>query len=71
MIELGKVVELVLPTFSDAHRRVRYAACQCVGQLCTDLEEVIQEQYGGQLFLVLITTLEAPEPRYVYPLFLL
>jgi len=28
--ELGKVVELVLPLFRDAHPRVRYAACQCV-----------------------------------------
>jgi hypothetical protein len=36
--ELGKVVDLVTPMFRDTHPRVRYAACQCVGQLCTDLE---------------------------------
>ncbi|KAF7978256.1 hypothetical protein HWV62_1080 [Athelia sp. TMB] len=54
--ELGKVVELVVPMFSDAHPRVR-------GQLCTDLEEVIQEQYSNELFSVLIPTLEVPEPR--------
>ncbi|KIJ63543.1 hypothetical protein HYDPIDRAFT_92367 [Hydnomerulius pinastri MD-312] len=62
-IELGKVVELVTPMFKDAHPRVRYAACQCLGQLCTDLEEVIQERYHQQLFAALIPTLEAPEPR--------
>ncbi|KII95405.1 hypothetical protein PLICRDRAFT_86789 [Plicaturopsis crispa FD-325 SS-3] len=61
--ELGKVVELVTPAFADPHPRVRHAACQCLGQLCTDLEEVIQEQYHQQLFAVLIPTLEAPEPR--------
>ncbi|KAK7458738.1 importin subunit beta-3 [Stygiomarasmius scandens] len=61
--ELGKIVELVVPMFRDTHPRVRYAACQCVGQLCTDLEEVIQEQYHQQLFSVLIPTLEDPEPR--------
>ncbi|KAJ7108609.1 armadillo-type protein [Mycena epipterygia] len=61
--ELGKVVELVTPMFSDLHPRVRYAACQCVGQLCTDLEEVIQERYHQQLFAVLIPTLEDREPR--------
>ncbi|KAK7023689.1 importin subunit beta-3 [Paramarasmius palmivorus] len=61
--ELGKVVELVIPLFRDSHPRVRYAACQCVGQLCTDLEEVIQEQYHQQLFSALIPTLEDPEPR--------
>ncbi|KAJ7666061.1 armadillo-type protein [Mycena polygramma] len=61
--ELGKVVELVTPMFHDLHPRVRYAACQCVGQLCTDLEEIIQEKYHQQLFAVLIPTLEDPEPR--------
>ncbi|KAF9236016.1 armadillo-type protein [Melanogaster broomeanus] len=62
-LELGKVVELVTPMFKDTHPRVRYAACQCLGQLCTDLEEVIQDRYHHQLFAVLIPTLEAPEPR--------
>ena len=33
------------------------------GQLCTDLEEVIQAKYHAQIFNVLIPTLEAPEPR--------
>ncbi|KAG6909546.1 hypothetical protein DXG01_016939 [Tephrocybe rancida] len=61
--QLGKVVDLVTPMFRDSHPRVRYAACQCVGQLCTDLEEVIQEKYHAQLFAVLIPTLEDPEPR--------
>ncbi|KAF9218740.1 ARM repeat-containing protein [Gyrodon lividus] len=62
-LELGKVVELVTPMFKDVHPRVRYAACQCLGQLCTDLEEVIQDRYHQQLFAALIPTLEAPEPR--------
>jgi hypothetical protein len=34
------------------------------GQLCTDLEEVIQAQYHQQIFAALIPTLEVPEPRY-------
>jgi hypothetical protein len=62
-LELGKVVDLVTPMFKDTHPRVRYAACQCLGQLCTDLEEVIQDRYHRQLFAALIPTLEAPEPR--------
>ncbi|EIN06364.1 ARM repeat-containing protein [Punctularia strigosozonata HHB-11173 SS5] len=61
--EVGKVVALVTPMFGDDHPRVRYAACQCVGQLCTDLEEIIQDKYHEQLFGVLIPTLEAPESR--------
>ncbi|KAI0821251.1 ARM repeat-containing protein [Irpex lacteus] len=61
--ELGKVVELVTPMFGDPHPRVRYAACQCIGQLCTDLEEVIQAEYHQQLLNALIHSLEAEEPR--------
>jgi importin-5 len=79
--ESGKVVGLVLPLFSDAHPRVRWAACQCMwvhsafyddpllrfrlfsGQLCTDLEELIEEEYYDQIIKVLIPALEAPEPR--------
>ncbi|KAI0919362.1 hypothetical protein AcV7_006120 [Taiwanofungus camphoratus] len=61
--ELGKVVDLVTPMFADPHPRVRYAACHCIGQLCTDLEEVIQAQYHQQIFSALIPTLEAPEAR--------
>ncbi|KAI0077247.1 ARM repeat-containing protein [Panus rudis PR-1116 ss-1] len=61
--ELGKVVDLVTPMFSDPHPRVRFAACQCIGQLCTDLEGIIQEEYHQQLLTALIHTLEAPEPR--------
>ncbi|TFK20034.1 ARM repeat-containing protein [Coprinopsis marcescibilis] len=61
--ELGKIVELVVPMFQDSHPRVRFAACQCVGQLCTDLEEILQEKYNQQLFPMLVQALEDPEPR--------
>ncbi|KAG8795726.1 hypothetical protein FRC12_010570 [Ceratobasidium sp. 428] len=37
-LEVDKVVELVVPMFSDSHPRVRFAACQCIGQLCTDMQ---------------------------------
>ncbi|KAI8978352.1 ARM repeat-containing protein [Trametes punicea] len=61
--ELGKIIDLVTPMFKDPHPRVRYAACQCIGQLCTDLEEVVQERYHEQIFSALIPALEAPEAR--------
>ncbi|KAF9554626.1 ARM repeat-containing protein [Agrocybe pediades] len=54
--ELEKIIELVTPMFSDAHPRVRYAACQCI---C----DIIQRQFHQQLFAVLIPALEDPEPR--------
>ncbi|GBE80930.1 Importin subunit beta-3 [Sparassis crispa] len=61
--ELDKLVDLVTPMFADQHPRVRFAACQCIGQLCTDLEAVIQERFHQQIFGALIPTLEAPEAR--------
>lgn len=36
------------------------------GQLCTDLEEVIQERHHQEIFAVLIPTLETPVSRYVF-----
>ncbi|PPQ86212.1 hypothetical protein CVT25_006892 [Psilocybe cyanescens] len=63
--ELEKIVELVTPMFGDSHPRVR-------GQLCTDLEEIIQQRFHQNLFAVLIPALEDPEPRFVHtPNFLL
>ena len=38
---------------------------QTAGKLTVFVQEIIQEKYGGQLFAVLIPTLEAPEPRFV------
>ncbi|KAF9472591.1 ARM repeat-containing protein [Pholiota conissans] len=61
--ELQTIVDMVTPMFNDTHPRVRYASCQCVGQLCTDLEEIIQQRFHRQLFAVLIPALEDPEPR--------
>ncbi|KAF8521902.1 ARM repeat-containing protein [Hysterangium stoloniferum] len=61
--ELSEVVGLVLPMFNDPHPRVRWAASQCLGQLCTDLEEIIQERFHREIFSVLIPALEAPEAR--------
>ncbi|TRM64570.1 armadillo-type protein [Schizophyllum amplum] len=61
--ELARIVGLVTPLFSDSHPRVRYAACQCIGQLCTDLEEIIQEQHPQELIGALVPALEDSEPR--------
>lgn len=61
--ELGKVVELVTRAFADPHPRVRHAACQCLGQLCTDLEDKVQAGYPREVFGALLRTLGAPESR--------
>ncbi|KAH8827725.1 armadillo-type protein [Flagelloscypha sp. PMI_526] len=60
--EGGKVVELVTPLFTDPHPRVRWAACQCVGQLCTDLEDFLQTAHAEQIIGALMRTARRPCP---------
>ncbi|KAH8111251.1 armadillo-type protein [Phellopilus nigrolimitatus] len=61
-VELGKVVGLVTHAFGDPHPpRVHFTACQYIGQLCTDLEEVIQAQHHAAIFGALLPTFSAPE----------
>ncbi|CAE6486306.1 unnamed protein product [Rhizoctonia solani] len=62
-LEVGKVVELVVPMFADLHPRVRFAACQCIGQLCTDMQEIFQQKYTKEILSCLIPAMEAPEAR--------
>ncbi|KIM80944.1 hypothetical protein PILCRDRAFT_89265 [Piloderma croceum F 1598] len=61
--DLSKLVKMVVPLFKDSHPRVRYAACQAVGQLYSDVHHSAQKKFGRELFVVLISTLEAPEKR--------
>ena len=61
--ELGRVVALITHAFQDPHPRVRHAACQCLGQLCTDLEDAVQAAHPQEVFGALLRTLGAPEAR--------
>lgn len=62
-MEVGKVVELVVPAFTDPHPRVRFAACQCIGQLCTDMEEIFQQRYTKEILSCLIPAMDSREAR--------
>lgn len=61
--ELTRIIALITNAFNDPHPRVRFAACQCIGQLCTDLEDIVQERHHAQVFGALLRTLNATEPR--------
>ncbi|KAG9049500.1 hypothetical protein FS837_010096, partial [Tulasnella sp. UAMH 9824] len=61
--DLGSVINLIVPLFNDPHPRVRTGACHCVGVLCSDLGEVLQQDYSGIIMPALILALNAPEPR--------
>jgi len=61
--ELDKVLELVVPALQDPHPRVRWAACNALGQMSTDFKGTMQTKYHAVVLPNLIPTLESPEPR--------
>ncbi|KAM3422465.1 hypothetical protein BST61_g2813 [Cercospora zeina] len=61
--ELDQVLQLLLPTLRDVHPRVRWAACNALGQMSTDFKGTMQTKYHGVVLPALIETLGAPEPR--------
>lgn len=61
--ELDKVLAIVLPKLADVHPRVRWAACNAVGQMCTDFTGAVQEKHGAMVLNALTPVLDAPEAR--------
>ncbi|KAG0362852.1 importin subunit beta-3 [Gamsiella multidivaricata] len=62
--ELAKIIQMVLPFLKDPHPRVRYAACNAIGQMATDFAGVIQKKYHAIILTNLIPVMDdAPYPR--------
>ncbi|KAJ1726941.1 importin subunit beta-3, partial [Coemansia biformis] len=61
--ELAKILQLVATAFGDAHARVRYAACNCVGQMSTDFAPLLQEEHGAVVLGSLISAMADSAPR--------
>ncbi|SMR60448.1 unnamed protein product [Zymoseptoria tritici ST99CH_1E4] len=61
--ELDQVLQLLMPTLRDEHPRVRWAACNALGQMSTDFKGTMQTKYHSVVLPALIETLAAPEPR--------
>lgn len=66
--ELGQILDLVIPfLLSDPHPRVRYAACNSVGQMCTDFGPNLQLSYHEKIVVGLCSTMDAKDqPRFVF-----
>ena len=48
---LPDIVNTVLPFLTDSHPRVRYAACNAVGQLSTDFAPGFQKKFHNRVSL--------------------
>ena len=61
---LQDVVNLVVPYLNDTHIRVRHAACNAIGQLCTDFSPEIQDRFGEIILSALVPLMDdATAPR--------
>lgn len=56
--KLGDVIGMAVSRFGDPHPRVRWAAINCIGQMCTDFGPTIQEEYHGKIVPALIAVMD-------------
>ncbi|KAF7725557.1 hypothetical protein EC973_009512 [Apophysomyces ossiformis] len=62
--ELGNIIQMILPSFTDAHPRVRYAACNAVGQISTDFSPYLQKHFHQAIVSTLLPAMEdSSQPR--------
>lgn len=52
---LPTLVDSILPFLTDQHPRVRYAACNALGQLSTDFSERFQQKFHAKVNVVVVT----------------
>ncbi|KAI7872213.1 armadillo-type protein [Spinellus fusiger] len=62
--ELGNIIQLILPSFKDVHPRVRYAACNAMGQMSTDFSPYLQKHFHQLVITALLPVMEdTTQPR--------
>ncbi|KAA0199807.1 Karyopherin (importin) beta 3 [Fasciolopsis buskii] len=60
---LGSVLEAVVPRLADPHPRVRYAACNSVGQMASDFGPKLQKNHHSIVLPALVQVLDDAVPR--------
>lgn len=55
---LGQIVDTVLPYLQDSHPRVRYAACNCIGQMAADFAPVFEKKFHEKVIPGLLHLLD-------------
>ena len=60
---LDKVLDFIIPRLADPHERVRWTACNALGQMCTDFSPNIQYNYHQRIIPPIINTMNDPCSR--------
>jgi hypothetical protein len=56
--QMAPLVGMCVTGLQDPHAKVRWAACQALGQMCTDLGPSIQEAHGGAILPALMAAMD-------------
>eukprot|EP00917_Polyrhabdina_sp_WS-2016_P019884 GHVP01042491.1.p1 GENE.GHVP01042491.1~~GHVP01042491.1.p1 ORF type:complete len:1121 (-),score=214.82 GHVP01042491.1:53-3391(-) len=60
---LNGILPVIMRQFEDAHHRVRFAACQAIGQIALDHYPLFQEKYAVSVLPVLMKVFDDPVVR--------
>ncbi|KAF7250134.1 hypothetical protein EG68_09707 [Paragonimus skrjabini miyazakii] len=60
---LGSVLDAVVPRLADPHARVRYAACNSIGQMASDFGPKLQKSHHSVVLPALVQVLDDTVPR--------
>lgn len=60
---LDEIVTTLLAQLHDQHHRVRFAACQAIGQIALDHQPMFQKNYAQVILPALVAVLDDPAPR--------
>jgi len=55
---LSQIVDAIIPFLTDSHPRVRYAACNALGQMATDFSPLFENNYHSKVVPALVTLLD-------------
>jgi hypothetical protein len=59
----AEIMAFLAPVFADPHPRVRWAASNCLGQLCIDFFPDFQTKHAAQMVPLMIVAMQDPTPR--------
>ncbi|KAI9499421.1 hypothetical protein BDB00DRAFT_796249 [Zychaea mexicana] len=62
--ELANIIQMIVPYLKDPHPRVRYAACNAIGQMSTDFADYLQKNFHQPIITAILPVMEdSSQPR--------
>lgn len=62
-VHVEELLKSVVPLACDGHQRVRWAAINCIGQMCQDFGPMLQRKYGKEITAAIVRGMGDACPR--------